>query len=428
MPSVMEWIIFSLLLVVISLLIVLIFRRTKTNIRDAFLETRIDINNSINNAITGLGNILSKSQSDNNELMIKSITSLFKQLTDSDTKFSLETEQKLENIRTGLDKSLESIRNTMENSMVRLQNENTKKLDEIRNMVDEKLQKTLEDRISKSFKLVSERLEEVYKGLGEMRTLADGVGDLKKVLTNVKTQGILGEIQLGNILEQILTTDQYVTNFPTKKGSADRVEYAVKLPGDDEPVYLPIDAKFPLEDYRRLIDAYDNSDSTAVKAAQKELERTLISKGRDISRKYIDVPHTTEFAIMFLPIEGLYAEAVKTGVVETLQNEYRINVAGPTTMAALLNSLQMGFRTLAIQKHSGEVWRILGGVKTEFEKFGKVLTETQKRINQANEQLDKLVGVRTRKIQKQLEQIISLPELETKVILPPTDDDDTDDE
>ena len=355
--------------------------------------------------------------------MIKAITSQFKQLTDADTKFSLETEQKLENIRGNLDKSLEKIRGSMDNSLLRLQNENAKKLEEIRNMVDEKLQKTLEERITKSFNLVSERLQEVYKGLGEMRNLADGVGDLKKVLTNVKTQGILGEIQLGNILEQILSPDQYVTNFPTKKGSRDRVEFAVKLPGDDEPVYLPIDAKFPLKNYRNLIDAYENSDAEAIKAAQKELERTLITNAQDINRKYIDSPCTTDFAIMFLPIEGLYAEAVKTGIVEILQKEHHINVAGPTTMAALLNSLQMGFKTLAIQKHSSDVWKILGTIKTEFARFGSVLTQTQKRINQANEELDKLVGVRTRQIQKQLEKVISNPELRTKVVLPPATED-----
>lgn len=419
MPEIIIWINLGLAAAVLVLLVVLLIRRPKTNVREFLLETRLDINESLNNSIDNLGKVISQTQKDNSDLLLKSINSFFQQGSDRDTKFAMETEQKLENIRKNLDSSLNGIRDTVEKSLARLQNENAKKLDEIRHMVDEKLQKTLEDRITQSFRLVSERLEEVYKGLGEMRNLANGVGDLKRVLSNVKTRGALGEIQLGNILEQILAPEQYVTDFATKRGSNDRVEFAVKLPGpnENEPVYLPIDAKFPLEDYRRLLDAYESGDAVAVKQTKKELERVLLQEAKNISRKYIDVPRTTEFAIMFLPIEGLYAKAVELGVVERMQREHRINVAGPTTMAALLNSLHMGFRTLAIQKHSGEVWKILGRVKTEFEKFGSVLAETQKRISQANEQLDKLVGVRTRQIQRQLEQVTAIEDVESKVML-----------
>ncbi|MDD4378125.1 MAG: DNA recombination protein RmuC [Eubacteriales bacterium] len=305
------------------------------------------------------------------------------------------------------EKRLEQIRETME-----------KQIDNIRMTVDEKLQKTLEDKISQSFRLVSERLEQVYKGLGEMQTLAAGVGDLKKVLTNVKTRGILGEIQLGAILEQILTRDQYEENVKTKPTGSERVEYAVKLPGNDDGyVYLPIDAKFPGDAYSRLMDAYEKGIPSEIEEAAKILEKTIKSEAKDIHNKYVEPPYTTDFAIMFLPFEGLYAEVVRRGLLETLQKEYKVNIAGPTTMAALLNSLQMGFKTLAIQKHSSEVWEVLGAVKTEFEKFDDVLAATQQRINQANAELDKLIGTRTRSIQRKLRGISSLPEGDAKNIL-----------
>ncbi|MEG0091861.1 MAG: DNA recombination protein RmuC, partial [Oscillospiraceae bacterium] len=239
--------------------------------------------------------------------------------------------------------------------------------------------------------------------LGEMKTLANGVGDLKKVLSNVKTRGILGEVQLGAILEQILNNDQYETNVATKKDSADRVEFAVKLPGQEgEYVYLPIDAKFPLDAYNDLVNAYDTGDAKVVEDAAKVLTNRVKAFAKDIRTKYIDVPHTTDFAIMFLPIEGLYAEVVRRGLIEVLQNEYKVNIAGPTTMAALLNSLQMGFKTLAIQKRSGEVWEILGGVKQEFDKFENVLISAQKRMTQVSGDLESLIGTRTRAIQRKL--------------------------
>lgn len=317
-----------------------------------------------------------------------------KQFTD----LSMKNEQKLENIRF-----------TLESRISAIQEDQNKRLTEIREIVDEKLQKTLEDRIGQSFKIVSERLEQVYKGLGEMQSLAIGVGDLKKVLSNVKTRGILGEIQLGAILEQLLSKDQYRENVATKPNSSERVEYAVVLPGDDrDKVLLPIDAKFPQDPYIRLIEAYESANTEEIDQCYKILERAVKISAKSIFDKYIEAPYTTDFAIMFLPVEGLYAEVVRRGLSEVVQREYKIIIAGPTTMAALLNSLQMGFKTLAIQKHSGEVWTVLGAVKTEFDKFGRVLAQTQQRINQANAELDKLVGVRTRSIQRKLSSISRL--------------------
>lgn len=321
--------------------------------------------------------------------------------------FSMENEQRLEQIRR-----------TMQEQLGQLRQENNQKLDEMRSTVDEKLQKTLEERIGQSFKLVSDRLEQVYKGLGEMQSLAAGVGDLKKVLSNVKTRGILGEIQLGAILEQVLAPEQYDSNVATRPGSSCVVEYAVRLPGDGEtPVYLPIDAKFPADAYSALLDAYDLGGTEKINQAGKELESRIKGFAKDISEKYIEPPFTTDFAIMFLPVEGLYAEAVRRNLVEVLQREYKVNIAGPTTMAALLNSLQMGFKTLAIQKRSGEVWRVLGAVKTEFDKFGGAIEAAQKRLEQAGSELDKLVGVRTRQIQKRLRTVAALPESESAQLL-----------
>lgn len=312
---------------------------------------------------------------------------------------SMQNEQKLDNMRR-----------TLNESVAKLSEDNSRQLDNIRKTVDEKLQDTLDKKLSDSFKLVSERLEQVYKGLGEMQTIATSVGDLKKVLSNVKTRGVLGEVQLGAIIEQILNSEQYGKNVATKKGSQANVEYAIKLPGSDSgPVWLPIDAKFPADAYAQLVDAYELGDTSLIDTASKQLRDRLRSFAKDIHTKYVSPPDTTDFAIMFLPVEGLYAEAVRMGMVETLQNEYKINIAGPTTMAALLNSLQMGFKTLAIQKRSSEVWDILGAVKNEFDNFSDILVSAQKRINQANDDLDKLIGVRTRRIQKTLKDIQATP-------------------
>lgn len=314
--------------------------------------------------------------------------------------------------------SLEGIRTSVQNRLESMQEDNSKQLEKMRCTVDEKLQKTLDDRITQSFKLVSDRLQEVYTGLGEMKTLANGVGDLKKVLSNVKTRGILGEYQLGAIIEEILSKEQYEENVITKRGSSTRVEYAIKLPGDgDHCVYLPIDSKFPGDTYSQLVDAYESGDQNEIAATQSALETRIKGCAKDIRDKYIDPPNTTDFAIMFLPFEGLYAEVVRKGLIDTLQRQYKINIAGPTTFAALLNSLQMGFKTLAIQKRSSEVWNVLGAVKTEFETFTNVLSTAQKRIEQTGEELQKLVGTRTRKINSKLREVSSLPVKESKALL-----------
>lgn len=309
--------------------------------------------------------------------------------------FSLENEQKLENIRRSVESRLNYI-----------QEDNNRKLEEMRKTVDKRLQQSIEEKMNRSFSLVSERLEQVYKGLGEMQNLANGVGDLKKVLTNVKTRGTLGEYQLSAILSEILSPEQYEENVATKKGSRNVVEFAVKLPSDDDKfIYLPIDSKFPGDTYSALRDAIDEGDKVKIDLAAKALIATIKSEAKDIHDKYIDPPYTTEFAIMFLPFEGLYSEVVNRGLVEILQRDYKVNIAGPSTMAALLNSLQMGFKTLAVQKRSAEVWEILGAVKQEFDKFGDVLAATQQRLDQANKELDKLVGVRTRQIQRKLKDV-----------------------
>jgi DNA recombination protein RmuC len=295
------------------------------------------------------------------------------------------------------------------------------KLEKMRETVDEKLHKTLEERLGQSFQLVSERLEAVQKGLGEMQQLAHGVGDLKKVLGNVKTRGVLGEIQLGNILEQIMAPEQYEANVKTKKGSNEHVEFAIKLPGRDDLgnfVYLPIDAKFPQEDYVRLQQAYDVGDALGIDSANRALVQSVKKFAKDIRDKYIDPPNTTDFGIMFLPIEGLFAEVVRQPeLVSLLQRDFKIIVTGPTTLAAMLNSLHMGFRTLAIQKRSSEVWHILGAVKTEFGKFGNVLEKAQKKITEANKELDVLVGTRTKMMLSKLKRVEELPSEESIVLL-----------
>jgi DNA recombination protein RmuC len=285
---------------------------------------------------------------------------------------------------------LEGIRSTVEERLKILQDDNTKKLEQMRQTVDEKLHSTLEKRLGESFKQVSDRLEQVHKGLGEMHSLAAGVGDLKKVLTNVKTRGTWGEIQLGALLDQILTPDQYEKNVATKKGSRENVEFAIKLPGrEGNPVWLPIDAKFPKEDYEKLLDAQEKGVVDLIDELTKSLENRIKAEAKDIRDKYIDPPNTTDFGILFLPIEGLYAEILRRpGLCEYLQKEYRISVAGPTTIAAFLNSLQMGFRTLAVEKRAGEVWGLLGAVKTEFGKFGDILDKTHKKLQEASNNIE----------------------------------------
>ena len=330
----------------------------------------------------------------------RSTQAVLRQLEERLKTFSLENEQRLDNIRTSVSRHLTS-----------MQEDNNARLEKMQGIVDEKLQKTLEERMARSFTLVNERLEQVYKGLGEMQTLATGVGDLKKVLSNVKTRGILGEIQLGSILEEILSPDQYMREAPIKRGT--KVEFAVKLPSDDgDGVLMPIDSKFPMDVYSRVTEAYDSADRDRIKSASAELVQSLKAMARDINQKYIEPPKTTAFAVMFLPTEGLYAEAVKLGMIETLQRDYKVCMAGPSTLAALLNSLQMGYQSYMIHKRSGEVWQILSEVKTEFDKFADGLAVTQERMAQVSNDLDTLIGVRTRQMQRKLRKVTDSSEME----------------
>ena len=362
----------------------------RRELREEIKRSRQETIETVGSSVRNLSDILSQNQREAVNVQSRRLSDLNRQLADT----SMGIEQRLENIRI-----------SMENKVSMMTEENNRQLTEMRNTVDEKLQKTLEDRIGRSLMQVSERLEQVTKGLGEMQTLAAGVGDLKKVLSNVKTRGIVGEIQLGAILAQILSPDQYDENVAVKGGS-ERVEYAVRFPGDGmRPVYLPVDSKFPADAYIHLTDAYDTGDRDLIKAASDALKNAVIKAARDIRTKYIQPPETTEFAIMFLPFEGLYAEVLRLGIVETLQRDYHINVAGPTTMAAMLNSFQMGFRSIALQKRSGEVWDTLSKVRDEFGKFGGVLEKTQLKMTQAQKELDELVGVRTRQIQRALKNV-----------------------
>lgn len=380
-------------------LIVVLTRREDKSLR----RVKEDLSTTTDRALANAAS----SQTRQLELMQRSVTASMGQM-----------EQRIKSLEMTNEQKLEAIRLSMEQRLQYLQEDNNRRLDEMRQTVDDKLQKTLEDKMTQSFRLVNERLEQVYKGLGEMQTLAGGVGDLKKVLSNVKSRGILGEIQLAAILEEILTPEQYDVNVATVPGSKAVVEFAVKLPGTNgEQVYLPIDSKFPGDAYAALQEAYDSGNAEAVHAAAQVLCTRLRGFAKDIRDKYVEPPYTTDFAIMFLPFEGLYAEAVNRGMVEVLQRECKVNLAGPSTMAALLNSLQMGFRTLAIQKQSSEVWQLLGAVRTEFDKFNDILTMTQTRLDQANRELDKLVGVRTRAIQRRLRDVERLDDAAAGALL-----------
>lgn len=309
---------------------------------------------------------------------------------------------------TMMERRLEGVRGAVSTGLAEMRADNNRKLDEIRVTVDEKLQSTLQTRIAESFRSVSAQLEQVYKGLGEMQNLANDVGSLKQVLSGVKTRGILGEVQLGAILKEMLAPAQYAENVATVPGSANRVEFAVRLPGQEGTVWLPIDAKFPGDTYAHLLDAQNNGDAAAVANARRALQVVLRQEAKDIHDKYIEVPHTTNFGILFLPVEGLYAEVVSTGISDALQREFQITVAGPSTMAALLNALQMGFRTLAIQQRSGEVWQVLGAVKTEFEKFGAGLQQMQRHLTQTGNDLEELIGTRSRAINRKLASVQQL--------------------
>ncbi len=402
--------VWSTLLILVVLVIILLIRTRSgrlsgsagygggglpRELREEMYRSRQETIGMVQSSVKNMGDILSQAQRESMELQSRRLSELNKQFA----RTSMDIEQRLENIRISMEKKVSN-----------MTEENNRQLAEMRNTVDEKLQKTLEERIGRSFRQVSESLQQVTRGLGEMQNLAAGVGDLKKVLSNVKTRGIVGEIQLGAILQQILSPEQYEENIAVKGGS-ERVEYAVKFPGEgDRPVYLPIDSKFPGDAYLNLQDAYDTGDRQLIKIATDNLRNAVIKAAKDIRSKYIQPPQTTEFAILFLPFEGLYAEVLRLGIVESLQRDYRINIAGPTTMAAMLNSFQMGFKSIALQRRSGEVWDTLAKVRTEFEKFGNVLVKTQTKMEQAQKDLETLVGVRTRGIQRALKNVSVLGE------------------
>jgi DNA recombination protein RmuC len=386
--------------------------RTEKLIKDEFQRNRTETNETsktnreeLTKSLKSFEGNFSEKIKNLNDLLRQNFGDFNKQQTDAN---KLATEN-IKDVEKTIEKNLKSIRE-----------DNTTQLNEMRKTVDEKLQTTLEKRLGESFKQVSDRLEQVHKGLGEMQNIATGVGDLKKVLSNVKTRGVLGEYQLENILEQILTPDQYAKNVATKKGSQANVEFALKLPGKEEgkEVWLPIDSKFPIEDYDRLLDAFDKGEKEGIESAQKVLLKKIESFAKSISEKYIDPPHTTDFGIMFLPVESLYAEVLRhPGLFEILQRKYKITVTGPTTLSALLNSLQMGFRTLAVQKRSSEVWDILKAVKFEFKEFSGVLTKVHKQLNTASGTLETLRTTRTNVMERKLKDVETFTALESKEIL-----------
>ncbi|QJW48489.1 DNA recombination protein RmuC [bacterium BFN5] len=372
------------------------------------LETGLNakgLREEVFNALNRLNESVLRRMSENTTTQMQQLESFAKQLS---------------HLTQSNEQRMDKLRDVVEGRLKAIQQDNTTKLEEMRNTVDEKLNVTLEKRLGESFRLVSERLELVHKGLGEMQTLALGVGDLKRVLTNVKTRGIWGEMQLGSLLEQILTIEQYAQNIATKPGSSERVEFAIKLPGrakDGDVVWLPIDAKFPQEDYQRLLDAQEQGDFSLAEEAAKSLETRMKNEAKNIASKYISVPATTDFAILFLPTEGLYAEVLRRpGLCDVLMREYKVIVTGPTTLAALLNSLQMGFRTLVIEKRSSEVWNILGAVKSEFGKFGDLLDKTHKKLQEASNSID-TAARKTRTITRKLKDVEELPQEEALSIL-----------
>lgn len=393
---------------------------------------REEVSANIQSSVNSLGNMLNMAQKNSGDAQSRRIddmsTQINAKLSDMDKFLSQKQaassaavneqlkvlENRFKTLEANNELKLEAIRSTMTKHLTSIQDENSKKLDAIQTTVNEKL----ESKMNESFKLVSERLEQVYKGLGEMQTIASGVGDLKKVLSNVKNRGIIGEIQLGAILEEILSPEQYDREVATVPRSSNHVEFAVKLPGngDSSFVYLPIDSKFPGDTFAALQDAYDSGSPEAVADAKKQLAAVIKKCAKDIRDKYVSPPYTTNFGIMFLPFEGLYAEVVNSGLLETLRRDYNVTVTGPSTMAAMLNSLQMGFQTLAIQKKSSQVWEILGSVKTEFQTFAKVLEETQKHIKKVDDDLEKLVGVRTRQINRKLSSIEAIAAVDTPLI------------
>lgn len=437
MPEVLVYLLLALVAVVLLLQLIQLLRRSdrslESALRDEQREGRGELRQQLDSLsaaqeqrIQGFGSLLNSMASNNDQRM----EDLRETLTEDARKARSETALALRDFAAALDARvaelarnnelrLGEMRTTLEQQLLRLQADNAQKLEQMRATVDEKLQTTLENRLGASFKLVSERLEQVQRGLGEMQQLAVGVGDLKRVLSNVKTRGTFGEVQLGALLEQVLTIEQYETNCVTVPGSSERVEFAVRLPGtqDDRPIRLPIDAKFPREDYERLLDAQDRADVEAMAAAALGLERQVKVEAKRIRDKYLAPPHTTDFALLFLPTEGLYAEVLRRpGLFDGLQREFRVTLVGPTTLLALLNSLQMGFRTLAIEKRSSEVWQLLGAVKAEFGKFAGILEKAHGQLDTVQNSL-KQAGVRTRAIEKQLKGVETLPGAEAQRLI-----------
>jgi DNA recombination protein RmuC len=397
---------------------------------DTFSKQLLELTKSFDDRNKSLQEQLEKSAKDNRTEQSNSLKSFEDKFAQNVKDFNELQRQKFadlsdkqEQIKKETESKLKEIRETVETKLQTLQEENTKKLDDMKKVVDEKLQETVEKRFNESFKLISDRLEQVHKGLGEMQTLASGVGDLKKVLTNVKTRGNLGEIQLGAILEQILSPEQYEQNATVKESSQERVEYVIKLPGknaDNQSLLLPIDSKFPNEDYQRLLDAYENIanlNPRDVDAISKQFEASVRKNAKDIREKYINPPATTDFAIMFVPTEGLYAEILRRpALFEVLQRDFKVTVVGPTNLVAFLSSLQMGFKTLAIERRSSEVWEVLGAVKTEFGNFGTILEKTKKKLQEATNVIDK-AGVRSRVIERKLRSVQELPQEQTLALL-----------
>lgn len=414
--------IYVLLGLIVILVILNIIQLTKSSSKDGDMEKTLKLfSETLATGQKQVGQVQSERLSELSSQLSKNQETLHKTLTEMLKSY----DERLVSITKHNDEQLEKIRNTMEIKIKSLQDDNNKKLDEMRGIVDTKLQETLNERISKSFSIVSERLEQVYKGLGEMQILATGVGDLKRTLTNVKTRGILGEVQLGNILSDILADDQYDVNINVNPESSAVVEFAVKLPGGNgDKIYLPIDAKFPLDAYNALLVAQDSGDANSIASAGREFESRIKKSAKDISTKYICPPYTTDFALMFLPTESIYSEALRRDLAEYTQNTLNVVIVGPTNMAALLNSLRMGFKTLAIQKKSGEVWNVLGAVKTEFGKFADALEKAQSKIEGAGEELNRLVGTRTRMMMKKLESVTELTDSESDKILGNPEDDD----
>jgi DNA recombination protein RmuC len=391
-----------------------ILERTERSIKDEFQRNRTETGDQARHNRDELAKSLG-TFSEQFTVNVKDINELMRQ------KFSDFSIQQAE-LNKQTTQNVKEVRDAIENQLKNIREDNTRQLDEMRKTVDEKLQKTLNERLSHSFETVGKQLQAVQEGLGEMRTLASDVGGLKKVLSNVKSRGGIGEIQLSMLLDQILAPEQFEANVKTKASSSDQVEFAIKLPGRDDAgsvVWLPIDAKFPKDTYEYLLEAYEAGDLDKIAQAQKNLETTVKKMAKDISEKYLDPPYTTDFGIMFLPFEGIYAEVVrKASLLEELQRSYKIIVTGPTTLAAILNSLQMGFKTLAIQKRSGEVWQVLGAVKKEFESFGGMMDKAQKNIQTGLNQLDDVMGKRTRAIQRKLKSVESLTEDEKNRIIP----------